>query len=531
LTDKPKDVNVAVIGAGYWGKNLVRNYHALKSLHTICDTNPEALDKFSRAYPGVETTSGPEEVFADENVNAIVISTPASTHYDMVLSGLEAGKHVFVEKPLCMDVAKGEELVKLAGSKGLALMVGHLLHYHPAIIELKKLIDQGELGRLQYIYSNRLNLGKIRTEENILWSFAPHDISLILSLARQMPERVISAGSHFLNDQVADVTLSHLMFPSGINAHIFVSWLHPFKEQKLVVVGDRNMAVFDDTHPDRKLLLYPHEINWINGAPVPAKKEAAVVEIGDEEPLYNECENFIDAVAEGKRPYTDGAEGLKTLTVLSACQESLKHGGREVDIKHGSTISVGDTGYRAHSTAVVDDGLHIGEGTVIWHFSHIMTGSRIGPNCNIGQNVVIGPNVSIGSGCKIQNNVCVYEGVTLEDDVFCGPSMVFTNVFNPRSHIGRMSEIKPTLVRKGATIGANATIMCGVTLGKFSFVGAGAVVLGDVPDFALVAGNPAICKGWMCRCGAKLEFNGNDKTVCGECGAGYGFENDMVTED
>ncbi len=531
MDDKPENVNVAVIGAGYWGKNLVRNYHALKALHTICDTDPEVLDNFRKAYPGVETMSGPERVFADKNVNAIVISTPASTHYDLVLSGLEAGKHVFVEKPLCLDVEEGEELVKLARDKGLVLMVGHLLHYHPAIIELKKLIDRGELGRLQYIYSNRLNLGKIRTEENILWSFAPHDISIILSLARQMPERVISAGSHFLNDKVADVTLSHLMFPSGINAHIFVSWLHPFKEQKLVVVGDRNMAVFDDTHPDRKLSLYPHEINWINGVPVPAKKEADVVEIGDEEPLQNECKSFIDAVANGKRPYTDGAEGLRTLAVLWACQESLKHSGREVDIKHGHAITTTDTGYRAHDTAVVDEGCDIGEGTVIWHFSHVMKNSRIGPNCNIGQNVVIGPNVSVGSGCKIQNNVCVYEGVTLEDDVFCGPSMVFTNVFNPRSHIGRMGELKPTLVMKGATIGANATIMCGVTLGKFSFVGAGAVVLDDVPDFALVVGNPAAGKGWMCRCGVKLEFNGGDKTVCGKCGAGYRLENDRVTED
>jgi len=176
--------------------------------------------------------------------------------------------------------------------------------------------------------------------------------------------------------------------------------------------------------------------------------------------------------------------------------------------------------WKAHATACIDDKVSIGEGTAVWHFSHILPGTVIGKNCNIGQNVVIGPDVSIGTGCKIQNNVSVYKGVTLEDDVFCGPSMVFTNVFNPRAAIRRMDEARPTLVKRGATLGANCTIVCGVTIGRYAFVGAGAVVTKDVPDHALVYGNPAKIRGWACACGEKLD----DTLRCAACGAAYARE-------
>jgi UDP-2-acetamido-3-amino-2,3-dideoxy-glucuronate N-acetyltransferase len=178
--------------------------------------------------------------------------------------------------------------------------------------------------------------------------------------------------------------------------------------------------------------------------------------------------------------------------------------------------------YFAHETAVIDEGAEVGEGTTIWHFSHVLKNSRVGRNCRIGQNVVIGPNVTVGDGVKIQNNVSVYDGVTLEDQVFCGPSMVFTNVFNPRSEIRRMEELRPTLVRRGASLGANCTILCGVTIGEYAFVGAGAVVTRDVPDYALVYGNPGRVQGWVCRCGAKLEFDRDGaRATCAPCGAAY----------
>jgi len=281
-------------------------------------------------------------------------------------------------------------------------------------------------------------------------------------------------------------------------AHIFVSWLHTFKEQKLVVVGDKKMAVFDDTAPwPEKLQLYPHAVEWDGRVPVARKAERLCIELQEAEPLREECQHFVECIETRRKPLTDGEEGLRVLRVLNACQLALERNTRVELSGHGPD-------YFVHETSVVDAGVSIGSGTKIWHFSHILRDSSIGERCNIGQNVVIGPNVTVGDGCKIQNNVSLYPGVTLEDDVFCGPSMVFTNVMNPRSHVPRKHEFRGTLVKKGATIGANATIVCGNNLGRYSFVGAGAVVTRDVPDHALVLGNPARRVGWMCECGEKL---------------------------
>jgi UDP-2-acetamido-3-amino-2,3-dideoxy-glucuronate N-acetyltransferase len=379
------------------------------------------------------------------------------------------------------------------------------------------LIEKGELGRIQYIYSNRLNLGKIRREENILWSFAPHDLSVILGLLNEMPESVRAQGGNYLHQNIADVTISMLSFPSGVKAHIFVSWLHPFKEQKLVIVGDRKMAVFDDMEKKDKLLLYPHSIDWKNQIPIANKADACPVELETHEPLRAECQHFLDCVTTRNRPRTDGEEGLRVLSVLQRCQEALeKEVGREAKTETTQTKRT----YFAHESACVDEGVDIGEGTSIWHFSHILKGSRIGKNSKIGQNVVVGPKVTIGNGVKIQNNVSVYEGVTLEDFVFCGPSMVFTNVFNPRSEIPRMDELRKTLVKRGATIGANSTILCGITIGRYALIGAGAVVTKDVPDYALLVGNPARITGWMCSCGIKVALKGA-KAACNTCGKKY----------
>lgn len=522
---------VAVIGAGYWGKNLIRNFHTIGALAMICETSESTRNSFIAQYPGAQVKPDLESALLDAGIKAICVATPAETHYDIVKKALNAGKHVFVEKPICLDVASGEELVALAAKKGRILMVGHLLQYHPAVVELKRLIRNGELGKLQYIYSNRLNLGKIRTEENILWSFAPHDISVMLSLAGQEPQSVSSFGSHFLNKSIADVTVSNFIFPSGVAAHIFVSWLHPFKEQKLVVVGDRKMVVLNDVEPQDKLLIYPHVINWKNGVPIPDKKEAEKVPYDTGEPLLEECKAFITAITTGKAPLTDGAEGLSVLRVLAACQESMRKGGKTVDLPKRETSQDVKRNYTVHPTAIVDEGCQVGQGTKIWHFSHVLNGSKIGKSCNIGQNVVIGPNITMGDGCKIQNNVSVYEGVTLEDGVFCGPSMVFTNVLNPRSHVVRKNEYKPTLVKTGVTIGANATIVCGTTLGRYSFIGAGAVVTRDVPDYALVVGNPSRRVGWMCECGVKLDFpSGGGECACKACGARFKLDDGVVSK-
>ena len=506
---------VACLGGGYWGKNIIRNLHDLGVLSWVCEVDANTRAQLQARYPDTRFTDSAAQVFADPETAGVFIATPAAHHGALVRQALLAGKDVFVEKPLCLSVAEGEELVALAREQRRVLMVGHLLWYHPAIVQLKKLVDEGALGRVEYIYSNRLNLGKIRREENILWSFAPHDISVILGLVGEMPECVKAQGGNYLHDKIADVTLSLLSFPSGVKAHIFVSWLHPYKEQKLIVVGDRQMAVFDDVEPQNKLVLYPHSIEWINHQPIPNRAEGHSVPVPAGEPLKAECLHFLQCMKTRQTPITDGAEGLRVLTVLQRCQDALS-----ASLPAKTPSDNGRHSRFVHESAVIDEDVEIGEGTTIWHFSHVLKNCRVGDHCRIGQNVVIGPGVRIGRGCKIQNNVSVYEGVTLEDDVFCGPSMVFTNVFNPRSEIRRMDELRPTLVRRGATLGANCTIVCGVTIGEYAFVGAGAVVTRDVPAYALVIGNPARQVGWMCACGNRIEVR-DGLGVCRACEKRY----------
>jgi len=528
---------VAIIGGGYWGKNLVRNFYNLNSLKLVCDKSETILSNYKDQYKGIETCLALTDVLSSKDIQGVVIATPAETHFNIARESLLAGKHVYVEKPLVLREEEGQELIELAQKNGRVLMVGHLLQYHPVFIRLKQLAHSGEMGRINYIYSHRLNLGKIRREENILWSFAPHDISMILALAGEEPDSLITTGGNYLHQKIADVTTTHMNFSSGLQAHIFVSWLHPFKEQKLVVVGERRMAVFDDTNPwEDKLLLYPHQINWKNNLPVPTKAEPERVDIAQEEPLRQECRHFLDCITNGTQPITDGYEGLKVLKILNASQASLNDNGRIIKLGFGAedndldeaaaspTASAANSIRRAeaqgafvHPSAIVDDNVQIGRGTKIWHFSHMLSHSKIGENCNIGQNVVVGPNVDIGKDCKIQNNVSIYKGITLEDGVFCGPSMVFTNIYNPRAEIGKMDQVRPTLVKKGTTIGANATIVCGITLGRYCFIGAGAVVNKNVPDFALVVGNPAKQIGWACKCGERL----SDDLECLACETQY----------
>jgi len=509
-------INVAVIGAGYWGKNLVRNFHQLGVLKAVCDADSKTRKQMAKEYPEIRIAAKEKEIFADKSIDTVVIAAPAVAHYDLAREALSADKHVFVEKPLSLTYVDGQKLVDLVREKGKTLFVGHILHYHAAVIKLKEMIRAGKIGRLQYIYSRRLSLGKIRREENILWSFAPHDISLILSIVGEDPHYIDAVGNNFLHAQIPDVTMTNLKFPSGIGAHIFVSWLNPFKEQRLVIVGSQGMLVFDDTQSiDQKLVLYPHTINWKDGIPTPEKADAEAIGLSEqwEEPLKAECRAFLDAITTGQPPLTNGEEGLRVLKILEACQHTIEQkeqGSAPFTIHH---LPFTDD-YFVHPTAITDEGAEIGKGTKIWHFSHVLSGSKIGENCNIGQNVVIGPDATIGNKCKIQNNVSVYKGVTLEDGVFCGPSMVFTNIYNPRAEISKMDQVRPTLVKRGATLGANCTIVCGHTIGRYAFIGAGAVITKDVPDHALMAGNPARQIGWMCACGERLPEN----LQCPVCG-------------
>ncbi|MBD3426575.1 MAG: hypothetical protein GF409_05035 [Candidatus Omnitrophica bacterium] len=325
---------VGVIGAGYWGKNLVRNFYQLGALKVICDKDARLLDNHKEQYPEALYTQDHRELLADDEIQGVVIAAPAAFHHDLAKEALQSGKHVFVEKPLSLDVEKGKELVDLADGEKRILMVGHILRYHNAVIRLKELIDEGVLGNIRYIYSNRLNIGKIRTEENILWSFAPHDISVILMLLDAFPESLTTTGGIYLQHNIADVTMTNMSFPEGVRAHIFVSWLHPFKEQKLVVVGDRKMAVFDDMTPE-KLFLYSHKIEWNGTVPVASKAEKEPVPLEMTEPLKAECQHFLDCIESGKNPVTDGREGLRVLRILQASQEALDSPGKVVYFKGG----------------------------------------------------------------------------------------------------------------------------------------------------------------------------------------------------
>jgi len=320
-----KMTNVACVGAGYWGKNLIRNFHSIGVLHTICDDVDEVVKKFQEQYPDVTVSASYDEVLCNQEIDAVSIATPAETHHDLILQALKAGKHVYVEKPLCLDEAHAEECINLADKLGLTLMVGHLLWYHPMVLEIKRAVQAGEIGKLRYIYSNRLNMGLLRSEENVLWSFAPHDISMILGLVGSDPKSVQAHSANHLNPEIADQAVGLMKFADNISAHIFVSWLNPFKEQKLVVVGEDAMLVFDDTNPDwnLKLAKYAHAVEWDGGRPIAVKAEPEYIELSKAEPLKNECQHFVNSVETKTLPRTDGQEGLRVLKVLNKLQQAM----------------------------------------------------------------------------------------------------------------------------------------------------------------------------------------------------------------
>lgn len=314
---------VAQVGCGHWGKNLARNYAKLGVLVAVADDSPETARRIAAEY-GVEVRRF-EDVLDDDRISGISLATPAVTHSELALQAIEAGKHVFVEKPLALDPAAGQAVVEAAVRANRILMVGHLLHYHPLFVELKSMTRRGVLGTIHYLYSNRLSLGKVRTEENVLWSFAPHDISMILALTGEEPEQVTAQGAAVLNHEIADWSTCELVFPSGVRGHLQSAWLHPFKEHRLVVVGAKATAVFEDSAPhwDQRLAVYRHAVDPRSDSPVVVRAEPEFISIEPGEPLLAECQHFIDCMASGATPITDGHEGLRVLDVLSKAQTQL----------------------------------------------------------------------------------------------------------------------------------------------------------------------------------------------------------------
>ncbi|MFH1670591.1 MAG: Gfo/Idh/MocA family oxidoreductase [Patescibacteria group bacterium] len=317
--------NVSVIGAGPWGKNLIRNLHSLDALHSVCDQNSETLGIVRTGYQGVRTFQSADDILSDPTVDAVMIATPSEQHVSFAEQAIRAGKDVFVEKPLALSVLEGEKLVSLAHKQNRILMVGHVLQYHPAVRKLKELMDSGELGELRYLHAQRLNFGKFRVSEDSLWSFAPHDISLALEFAGCEPLQAVCHGSDVLIPHQMDTTFSHITFPGDIHFYLYVSWLYPQKQQRFVVIGSKQMAVFDD-QAESKLVLYPYSVEWGGSVHNGFRGEGASIEIEDTEPLRLECEHFLECIATRRAPKTNGEEGLRVLQVLDACQRSLNNG-------------------------------------------------------------------------------------------------------------------------------------------------------------------------------------------------------------
>jgi predicted dehydrogenase len=324
------DQNVAVLGCGYWGRNLVRNFHSLGVLRAVCDSTKAGRDLAATLAPDARIVSRAEAVWADAGITGVVIATPAETHVRLCQQALESDKDVFCEKPLALRYEDAQRSADIAQARGRILMVGHVLEYHPAIEKMRELVGTGQIGKLRYVYSNRLNFGKIRREENILWSFAPHDVAVILRLVGALPFQVVAAGGAYIQPNIADVTVTQLLFDNGIAAHIFVSWLNPFKEQKLVIVGSQKMLTFDDIR--KELVLHDLRVDVDANGPVAVRGQGTTVPFSPEEPLRRECEQFVEAMRTRRAPLTDAASALRVQRVLEAAQRSL--------ITHGQSVAL-----------------------------------------------------------------------------------------------------------------------------------------------------------------------------------------------
>lgn len=322
------DIRIAQVGCGYWGKNLLRNFAEIGALSAVVDHDAALTAKAVNDY-GVRAATF-DDVLADPSIQGIAIATPATTHATLAERALNAGKHVYVEKPMALKPAEAESLQLLAERSGLTLMVGHLLQFHPVFQRLCALVDNGDLGDLLYIYSNRMSFGKIRTEENVLWSFAPHDISMVLSLVGgEEPVSVSAQGASFVTDGIADWSTLQMQFGSGVRAHIQTSWLHPFKEQRLTVIGSKGMAVFEDSKADwdQRLALYRHSIDYSSGMPSPQPAAVEYIAVEKREPLRDECSHFLDCIRTGATPRTDGREGLRVLKVIDRAEIAMNENG------------------------------------------------------------------------------------------------------------------------------------------------------------------------------------------------------------
>ena len=534
-------VRVAQVGLGAWGQNLVRNLDVLGELTWICDDSDARRETFARRFPNAMPTNSYEELLADTDLEAVVIATPVPTHYALAKQALEAGKHVFVEKPPSMRAAEMEELVELSEARGKVLMPGHLLLYHPGVRKLKELVDTGDLGEVLCIYGNRQNLGTIRKDENALWSLGVHDVSVILHLADEEPSEVWARGNAFLNPGVEDVVFCFLRFPSGKIAHLHLSWLDPHKMRKLTVVGRDKMAVFDDMELERKVTIYE---KWPEqaGADLRRVADAHGRHPQPEDPhrraaatralalpaararglgrgrgarrarrragaraapeLARDMSGSTTSRSSGDRPRRGSTETAVVYpgTVLGEGVKVLEHAvvGKQPALSPRSTakreplppVELGD-GTIVSTGAVVFAGSTIGARVILGDQSCVRERVTVGDDVVLGRGSIIENDTTVGAMTKIQAEAYITAYSTLEEHVFIAPCVVTSNDNLMGRTERRHDLIEGPTIRRGARIGAGAVLCPAVEIGEEAFVGAGAVVTKDVPARTLVVGNPA----------------------------------------
>lgn len=518
-----RGVRIALVGHGRWGRNHARVLNELGVLSAICDRSQETLDLLAGAYPETHRCTGLQGLEGLE-LDGVVIATPAATHSQLAQHFLERDVHVFVEKPLALGLSEATALGKLADERGRILQVGHILEYHPMRARITEMMAGGRLGDLLSARLVRTNLGTIRDTEDILFSFAPHDIAFALELGGGLPDSVNADGLDLLGRGIADTASMTLYFedPRPLRVQIQVSWLEPRKEHRALLVGSEGMVEWNDTRGEQFCTFYKTRLDLSPEATSRVALEGIEeLPLVAGEPLKLELEDFVSCIQQGTSPRAGAKSGIGVMAILDACARSIRQK-RRVYVKTGGKQSF------VHETAEVHPEAELGANARVWHHCHVMAHTVIGEGASLGQNCFVAANARIGAGARIQNNVSVYEGVVLEEDVFVGPSAVFTNVRYPRAFVSRKNEYEQTIVKKGATIGANSTVVCGTTIGEFAFVAAGAVVTRDVPPYVLVEGVPAVRSGFMCRCGERLQFRGLMETNCVRCQLPYLREGDGI---
>lgn len=497
--------DIILVGLGRWGANIHRTLQS----KGLCTITVDPVIGCGAEYTTLSTA------LLHHSKLAVIIATPPHTHFPLAKEALQAGRYVLVEKPMCVSVEEAEELSELSEGR---LMVDHLLMHSSPHRRLLRLCKDGVIGRLRRVKMTRFNFGTVRKHENVLWSLLAHDVSLLLGLFTGAVKDVRCVGQAVVTEGVEDYVDVSVRFDDGCIGQVEGAWMHPYKERRAVVYGESGCLVLNEWFHSEKgvekggLRWYKWSATTREAGVDIEKKEMPLPEMDEEtaglhkEALRNVIEHFWRCSQGLERISSDADAGLGVVRVLSAATQSLKSNGIATQVARRPCTA--DNGAYIHPSATVDSGAMVGAGCKVWHYSHLMGTCTVGSNVSIGQNVFIGASVRIGSGCKIQNNVSVYGGVTVEEEVFLGPHCAFTNVKRPRAFTKGVLE--GTVVRRGATVGANATVVCGVTLGEYCLVGAGSVVTRDVERFAVVVGNPARRVGWVGKDGGEVVREGGE---------------------